>query len=357
MDRIFGFYSPWAIVPHHLLPFKDGMRFKERNHNVFISMFDWLLRNVHYMPKQEALAKQYFSALLTNETQRLPTVRQMERKISIIMVNSHIAIDHQRPSMPNIVNVGGIHMRPTKPLPADLKEFVEGAKDGVIYFSFGTKVKASDMSEAKKKIFIETFKNLKQRVLWKWEDSHIENLPKNVLIRPWFPQNDLLAHPKVVLFISHGGLFSVQESLYHGVPMLIIPFFNDQFKNAEKSVREGYALSTRMAAINATSPAYYINELITNPAYRKRAREVSEVFRDNLVSPMETAMYWIEYVVRHKRAQEFLVNKAQNLKFIQFCLVDIFSFYLAALALFIYLKVMLFKWIAKKMTERKLKNE
>lgn len=357
MDRIFGFYSPWAIVPHHLLPYKDGMRFRERHHNTFISLFDWLMRNVYYLPRQEAIAKQNFKAWKLNETDTLPTVRQMEKKISVILVNSHLAIDHPRPSMPNVVDVGGIHLRPTKPLPQDLKEFIEGAKHGVIYISFGTNIKSADMPAAKRKIFIDSFAKLQQRVLWKCDANILKNVSRNVLVRSWFPQHDLLAHPNVILFITHGGLFSVQESIYNGIPMLVIPFFNDQFKNAERAVREGYALSTKMTEINETSLNLYIEQLLSVPSYRKKALETSEIFRDNVVPPMQTAMYWIEYVVRHPRAQQFLISRAQNNKFLSFCLIDIFSFYLAGLALLIYLKILFFKWLAKKMLQRKVKNE
>lgn len=39
------------------------------------------------------------------------------------------------------------------------------------------------------------------------------------------------AHPKCILFITHGGIHSVLESLYHGVPMVGIPVFADQAQN------------------------------------------------------------------------------------------------------------------------------
>lgn len=35
-------------------------------------------------------------------------------------------------------------------------------------------------------------------------------------------------HSNARLFISHGGLLGIQETVYHGVPILGIPFGNDQ---------------------------------------------------------------------------------------------------------------------------------
>lgn len=53
-------------------------------------------------------------------------------------------------------------------------------------------------------VFSGALKRLKQRVLWKFEDVNLEHIPSNVMVRKWLPQSDILAHPNVVLFISHG---------------------------------------------------------------------------------------------------------------------------------------------------------
>lgn len=85
------------------------------------------------------------------------------------------------------------------------------------------------MPEQQLQSFIRIFNEFsKFRVLWKWEDEDISKLPKNVMVKPWLPQSDILAHPNVKLFITHGGLMGTQEGVYRGVPMLGIPIFCDQ---------------------------------------------------------------------------------------------------------------------------------
>ena len=42
--------------------------------------------------------------------------------------------------------------------------------------------------------------------------------------------------------MTHGGLLSTQEAVYHGVPVIGLPFVTDQQNNMAKSVRDGYAV-------------------------------------------------------------------------------------------------------------------
>lgn len=108
-----------------------------------------------------------------------------------------------------------------------MQEFLDEAEEGVIYFSLGSYVKSTDMPKDKMQAILDGFSNLNQRVLWKYEDDSLI-LPDNVKIGKWFPQSDILAHPNVILFITHGGVFGTQEGLYRGVPMLFIPLYGDQ---------------------------------------------------------------------------------------------------------------------------------
>ena len=65
------------------------------------------------------------------------------------------------------------------------------------------------MTPEQKSVFIDTFKELKDiPIIWKWDDVP-DGIPKNVLIQKWLPQNDLLPHPNLKVFVTHGGNLKV----------------------------------------------------------------------------------------------------------------------------------------------------
>lgn len=83
------------------------------------------------------------------------------------------------------------------------------------------------MSEANRQILMNVFSSLKQRIVFKWETEDMPNKPDNVLLSKWLPQQDILGHKNVKLFISHGGQSSCQESLCHQKPLVIIKKYFD----------------------------------------------------------------------------------------------------------------------------------
>lgn len=68
---------------------------------------------------------------------------------------------------------------------------MDEATDGIIYFSLGSLVQGSSIPEDKLKIFVDVFRNLKQKIIWKWE-TEFPNKPKNLLVSKWLPQRDIL---------------------------------------------------------------------------------------------------------------------------------------------------------------------
>lgn len=171
--------------------------------------------------------------------------------------------------------------------------------------------------------FIDTFRQLKQKILWKWEDENISNLPENVIVRKWMPQSDILAHKNVILFITHGGMFGTMEGIHRGVPMLFLPFFGDQHRNALQATQSGYGLMLHFNSVSSKTLNKRLNALIYNENFRQKAKEISTRFKDNPIDPLANAVYWMEFIVRHKGAKH-LKSAAVNQSYFSYMLFDVY---------------------------------
>ncbi|GAB3551211.1 MGT family glycosyltransferase [Actinopolyspora lacussalsi] len=71
------------------------------------------------------------------------------------------------------------------------------------------------------------------------EPDELGPLPANFDVRPRFPQLEVLRHAEV--FLSHAGMNSTMESLYHGVPLVTYPQMAEQRANADQAEKLGLA--------------------------------------------------------------------------------------------------------------------
>lgn len=60
---------------------------------------------------------------------------------------------------------------------------------------------------------------------------------------------NFLGHRKLRAFVTHGGLLSMFESVFHGVPLVTMPVFCDHDVNAAKAVADGYALKLELETL------------------------------------------------------------------------------------------------------------
>lgn len=170
------------------------------------------------------------------------------------------------------------------------------------------------------------------------------------------PQADILAHQNVKLFISHGGLFSTLESLDRGVPLLIVPFFGDQHRNGKRVENAGYGQVLSFYDITADTFATAVNEMLA-PTKLARAKEVQALWKDNMVDPMDTFVWWIEYVVKYKGAKH-LKSQATEMSWISYLLIDVVVASIAVVAGTIYLLyALLRKLCCRKQAPAKKKKQ
>lgn len=349
-----GTPTPLSYVPDVLLQFNDHMDFTQRAINLAFTAFRLVYQSWVHLPQQEQLYRKYFP----NNKQNF---YHMRKNTALVLLNNHVSLGFPRPYAPNMIEVGGLQIeRKRQPLPKDLDEFIKGAKYGVIYFSMGSNLKSSAFPKEKLQAFIDSFARLKQRVLWKFEDTDFPDKPDNVYISDWFPQNDVLGHVNVLLFITHGGLLSTTESIYHGKPIVGIPMFADQFMNMARAEQLGYGIVVRYDQLTGNALYNAIDKVLNVPSYTLQVHAMSWRFRDQQQTPLERAVFWVEHVSRHKGA-EYLRSGSQDLNLIEYHNIDVLVTLFGGLAFvlfaFAYLIVSLIKFIKNKLKITKPKTK
>ncbi|KAL0270116.1 UNVERIFIED_CONTAM: hypothetical protein PYX00_007626 [Menopon gallinae] len=317
VNYMVGNPSPSAYIPSSVLGFSDDMTFIERTANFLFETMTSVYFHSVYLPAQDSLMRKHFG-------NGLPPIEKIMTNTSLVLVNHHSALAAARPYLPNMVEIGGYHVRPPKPLPEELKKFMDNSKNGVILFSMGSHAKSTQFPREKQKMFVSVFAKLKQNVLWKFEDDSLTDLPDNLKIMKWVPQSDVLAHPNIKLFITHGGLLSTTEALSRGVPLLGLPIFGDQPYNMAAVERSGFGKKLSLQDLDETVLYNTITEMLSNKAYKETAMRKSVHLNDRLMPPAETAVFWIEYVIRHKGAPHMRCA-AVDLEWYELYLIDVFA--------------------------------
>ncbi|XP_050523192.1 UDP-glycosyltransferase UGT5-like isoform X4 [Daktulosphaira vitifoliae] len=264
----------------------------------------------------------FFERLASKRYELSLSLSEIILQTTLLFVNTHFTVWGSRPLPQGVIDVGGLHITSSKPLMEDIRKFIDEAEHGIIYFCMGSLLRGETFPAHKRQMFLNVFSKLKQKVLWKWEGD-MPGITSNVMIKKWMPQRDILAHPNVKLFISHGGLLGTTEAVYEGVPILAMPIFGDQMTNIKAVMDTGGAEMLNYNNLEEDEIFNKIKAMLTNPIYKNKANKLSEIFRDRPMSPLESAVYWTEYVIKHKGAPH-LRTAAVGMPWFQYYLIDVF---------------------------------
>ena len=102
-------------------------------------------------------------------------------------------------------------------------------------------------------------------------------LPEGVIALDYVPYQSLL--PKAAAVVHHGGVGTTSQGLLAGVPTLIVPFAFDQSDNAEHARKLGTSRTVYRKNYTAPRVATELYELLKQPAYARRAIEVSQTVK------------------------------------------------------------------------------
>lgn len=179
---------------------------------------------------------------------------------------------------------------------SDVKSWLDKSNNhGVVYISFGTMISPPDR---KLKPIVRAILKHNVRILISTSvrpefTKHYSE--ENLLWRSWVPQTSVLGHESVKAFVSHAGATSVQETLWHGKPMMCLPGLWDQTYGAwfMEKVGAGVWMGNSIRRVKSVNKC--VDFLLNDEKIKKNIRSLSEEVRaseanDDLVQEIKNVM-------------------------------------------------------------------
>lgn len=176
-----------SYIPNIFHGFVKPLNFFDRMKNALTLVYYKMAYEYWFRPKDQAIANEIFGP-------GLPNLKEIAKQSQALLVNTHSSIHGSRPQLPNVIEIGGLHIpSKTSPLPKDIAEFLDNAHEGVLYFNFGSMIKMSSMPMEKLDAILKVISSIPRKVIWKWESDELPRKLDNVMVKKWLPQFDVMS--------------------------------------------------------------------------------------------------------------------------------------------------------------------
>ncbi len=326
--------SPWAMGPSYTA----NMNFWQRLRNIW-KLLQWnVFTDTPFT--SNALVKQYVP-----ERPQV-TINELALQTLICFIDSDPILDYPRATAANEVLIGGQTTKPAKPLPKDLQDFMDSATDGAIIMSFGSF--APDVHYSK---FLEAFRQIKQKVIWRYFKGDLpKDIPPNVRMMKWIPQNDLLGHKNTKISLTHCGTNGQFESLYHAVPMIAVPISGEQYYNKGRLEYHGYGIALNIHEFLPQDLIDAINTILTNDTFKNNIVRASKIYKSAARGPIDKAVYWTDHVLEF--GGKHLHSVALDVPWYQFLMLDILLFVVIVSIIICYIQIQIFSYVLFKVLRK-----
>nr|XP_054774796.1 UDP-glucuronosyltransferase 2B33-like [Lytechinus pictus] len=332
-EDLYNLEIPSSYVPLSLGAFTDEMTFVQRAQN-FVG------RHVIGKILQHMSFRSYRDIQLQHDIATTSSMRELIGRAELWLCHVDFALEFPHPTAPNWVMFAGLTVSEgTKQLQEDLEDFVQGSgENGVVVFSLGS-TKMNLLSEETIETFAQVFRELPARVIWKYDGPVPRNLGNNTRQMPWIPQADLLAHPHTKLLVYHGGLAGVYEALRFQKPMVLLPLFADQPAVAVRVAKKGMGVVLSKSNLTVEAIKSAIHQVLNDPSYKSNVERYGSISKDTIASPLDTALFWIEHIV--KFGGSHLKSRAGEMNLISRNSIDVISFIFAMIMMALYVEYLI----------------
>lgn len=310
-------------VPYMLTEYSDLHSMGKRLVNTLFYLSDHYMRTLYFYPGMVNVVKEA-GLLKAHEGGNFLSMAANIPDSTLIYTNN--ALDCCAKLPPSYSRVGGAFLSNTR-LEPWYQALMDGAIDGVVVVAFGKA--AHIVGDDSLKMMLETFSMLNQTVLWALGGkanvfNTIKDFPSNVHITKSLPQNALLAHPNTHLLITHGGHGSTTEAIYHGIPIVAIPFAMDQKTNA-KSLADNLGMGVVIDSQTLTADQILstITHTLRTDTYKSHAMMASHRFRQcepyperNILDAIHRSIHSAKYPGHSNRVKHWILLLSWDVLFV-----------------------------------------
>ncbi len=218
----------WPFPPYYAnkrgrLRISDDITFLERMHNFLFVEYNQLFNQFY---------KSRFEYVCTDPTADYSFMSTFLGVRAPHLIPTVIGFEYPRTVSPLTHYVGPVISKQKKEIPFEMLQWLDAKPQGsVILISMGS---LAHLTQEQGKIIVDAVSSTNYSVVWSLRELNryiIDGLEMNsdqFLISTWLPQLSVLDHSSVGIALLHGGMNGVHEALACGVPIIMIPFWNDQ---------------------------------------------------------------------------------------------------------------------------------
>ncbi len=162
----------------------------------------------------------------------------------------------------------------TEPVGQPLPDWWSGNDDPLVYVSFGSVAATFPPAAQVYRSALDAVAELPVRILLTTggNEPDLDPVPANVHVERWVTEPEVLAHASVA--VGHGGAGTTLSALAAGCPLVVVPLFGDQPRNAVRVAVAGAGVVAPMDRIGAC-----IELVLENDDFRDATRRIVDEMR------------------------------------------------------------------------------
>ena len=198
-----------------------------------------------------------------------------------MLITTVMGFEYPKTRHPLTHYVGTILMSSPPPIDEKLGDWLNAKEEkSVVYISMGT---TAFITVEMAKALVEGILPTRYNVVWSLRKSNHDVLKETNVERErfhianWVPQQSLLKHPAVAIAVLHCGMNGLQETLFHGIPVICIPYAFDQYELAVRMSAFGAGIWLTRSDISAQQITNAVTTISERKEYFKQAKKIQKM--------------------------------------------------------------------------------